>query len=296
MAFSIEQYLKNRAAEVEAALDRLTPSAAECFPPICEAMRYSLFAGGKRIRPILTLATVETFGGGRDTALPIACAVEMIHTYSLIHDDLPAMDNDDFRRGKPTNHKIYGDAIAILAGDALLTLAFQVLSQVEMPGREKELLSIIRELARASGVHGMIGGQVADIRAEGKPADEALLLCIHQRKTGDLLAASVRMGAIYAGASDAELDLLTAYAEKLGLAFQIQDDILDVVGDKAKLGKAVGADANLRKLTFPGVYGLDRSRKILNELTEQALQALDRLPHDTTILRAIAGYLLKREY
>ncbi|WP_018132471.1 polyprenyl synthetase family protein [Effusibacillus pohliae] len=296
MPFSLEEYLQSRVSEVEVALDRLAPPVSQPPQPICEAMRYSLFAGGKRIRPILTLATVETLGGDREEALPIACAIEMLHTYSLIHDDLPAMDNDDYRRGRPTNHKVYGDAIAILAGDALLTYAFQVLAEVDMQGREKEQLAIIRELASASGVQGMIGGQVADIQAAGKPADEATLLYIHRHKTGDLLTASVRMGAIFAGASPEELQLLTTYARNLGLAFQIQDDILDVVGDQEKLGKTVGADAALGKLTFPSVYGLEESRNQLVRLTQEALAALDRLPRDTTILRAIADYLLKREH
>jgi geranylgeranyl diphosphate synthase type II len=295
MSFQIEDYLKKLAKEVEAELERLTPLPAEAPSPICEAMRYSLFAGGKRIRPILALTTVETLGASREAALPVACAVEMIHTYSLIHDDLPAMDNDDFRRGKPTNHKVYGDAIAILAGDALLTYAFQVLSEIRMPGREADLLKLIGELARASGVRGMIGGQVADILAEGKTGDEATLLYIHKHKTGDMLTASVRMGAIFAQATDEQLRLLTIYAEKLGLAFQIQDDILDVIGDASKLGKNVGADANLGKLTFPSIYGLEKSQAMVRQLTNEALEALSQLHKNTAALEAIANYLLRRE-
>ncbi|MFC4769160.1 polyprenyl synthetase family protein [Effusibacillus consociatus] len=296
MSFLIDEYLKNRAKEVEEALDRLTASALDTPHPIGEAMRYSLFAGGKRIRPILTLAAVETMGGDYKEALPVACAIEMIHTYSLIHDDLPAMDNDDFRRGKPTNHKVFGEAMAILAGDALLTYAFEVLSSVEMPGREKEQLALIRELSKASGFQGMIGGQAADMEAEGKNGDEATLLYIHRHKTGDLLTASVRMGAIFAGASDQELGKFTVYAENLGLAFQIQDDILDVIGDQSKIGKAVGADAALRKMTFPGIYGLEASQKKLHELTQKALTSLNEISQDTTVLQAIADYLLKREF
>ncbi|GAX90918.1 polyprenyl synthetase family protein [Effusibacillus lacus] len=295
MSFQLESYLRNRTAQVADALNRLVPAAAHPPVPICEAMRYSLFAGGKRIRPILTLATVETLDGDWTSALPIACAIEMIHTYSLIHDDLPAMDNDDFRRGKPTNHKVYGDAMAILAGDALLTHAFQVLSETDMPGREKDLLAIIREIAMASGVSGMIGGQVADIQAEGKPTDEETLLFIHRHKTGDLLTASVRVGAIFAGASERELLLLTKYAESLGLAFQIKDDILDVTGDQEKTGKTVGADAALGKMTFPAVYGLEESKKQLAGLTDDALDALTQLNRETIILRSIADYLLNRE-
>lgn len=295
MPFAIEQYLKNRAQSVEAALDRLLPPDLDCPPLIAESMRYSLLAGGKRIRPILCLATVETLGGDWQTALPAACALEMIHTYSLIHDDLPSMDNDDYRRGKLTNHKVYGEAMAILAGDALLTYAFQILSDNEWGGMERSMLTIISELAKASGVQGMIGGQVADIQGEGTAGDEATLAYIHKHKTGDLLTASVRIGAIFAGASEDQLTSLTDYADNLGLAFQIQDDILDVVGEQVKLGKQTGMDAALGKMTYPSVYGLQVSMEKVKQLTEESFAALDQLPYETTILKEIAGYLVRRE-
>lgn len=295
MSFAIEDYLKSRAQAVEEALDRLLPLNLESPSPIVESMRYSLLAGGKRIRPILCLATVETLEADWQSALPVACAIEMIHTYSLIHDDLPAMDNDDYRRGKLTNHKVYGDAIAILAGDALLTYAFQVLSEYDSRGEDRKMLTIIRELARASGVQGMIGGQVADIKAEGMAGDKQTLDYIHKHKTGDLLTASIRIGALFAGATDAQLAALTDYADKLGLAFQIQDDILDVIGDQAVLGKQTGVDAALGKMTYPAVYGLEQSRQKVSELTETSFVALQQLPYDTVILKEIALYLVRRE-
>jgi geranylgeranyl diphosphate synthase type II len=295
MPFAIEQYLKTRAQAVEDVLNRLLPANLQSPPPIAEAMRYSLLAGGKRIRPILCLATVETLGTDWQSALPAACSIEMIHTYSLIHDDLPAMDNDDYRRGKLTNHKVFGDAIAILAGDGLLTYAFQILSEHAADGMERSMLAIIRELSRASGVQGMIGGQVADIRAEGRKGSKETLEYIHKHKTGDLLTASVRIGAIFAGAAPHELSALTSYADKLGLAFQIQDDILDVVGDQAKLGKQTGVDATLEKMTYPAVYGLQESIRKVRVLTEESFASLAQLPYDTTILRAIADFLVHRE-
>lgn len=295
MSFEIDKYLKDRAQEVEATLDKLLPSDLDAPSPIVESMRYSLFAGGKRIRPILCLATIETLGSNWRSASPIACAIEMIHTYSLIHDDLPAMDNDDYRRGKLTNHKVYGDAVAVLAGDGLLTYAFQILSEINEPGYETKGLAIIQELSKASGIQGMIGGQVADIKAEGTVGDKAALAYIHKHKTGDLLTSCVRIGGIYASANQNELTGLTNYADRLGLAFQVQDDILDVIGDQAKLGKQVGADAALNKMTFPAIYGLQESQRIVEELTHEAFAALDQFDKDTTILREIANFLVKRE-
>jgi geranylgeranyl diphosphate synthase type II len=242
------------------------------------------------------LAVVETFEKDRQSALSAACAIEMVHTYSLIHDDLPAMDNDDYRRGKLTNHKVYGDAIAILAGDALLTYAFEVLTSQAAPGTEKQALLMISELSKASGFQGMIGGQVADIQAEGSPPNRELLNYIHKHKTGDLLTASIRIGAIFAGATADQMESLTRFADNVGLAFQIQDDILDVIGDEQKLGKQVGADAALGKLTYPSVFGMQASQQRVEELTIEALAALDSVQCDTTILRGIADYLLQRQY
>lgn len=292
---SLEQYLKETSKRVEAALDQLVPQKSQYPGVLFDAMRYSLFAGGKRLRPALALATVEALGGDTEAALPVACSLEMIHTYSLIHDDLPAMDDDDFRRGKPTNHKVYGEAVAILAGDALLTQAFQVLGNLKCPGREAVLLRIVGELATASGSVGMVAGQVADMESEGKKAEGETLAFIHAHKTGALLSASVRMGALYAGASEEQLQALTTYAQRIGLAFQIVDDILDVVGEAEKLGKAVGADAAHSKATYPVLYGLDESRAMVRRLTEEAHQALRSVPLNGDRLHQIADWLVTRD-
>jgi geranylgeranyl diphosphate synthase, type II len=297
MTFDCREYMKTRAKLVEQALEQYLPASGQYPDILFESMRYSVFAGGKRLRPILTLAVIETLGGDIHAGLPVACATELIHTYSLIHDDLPAMDNDDYRRGKPTNHKIYGDAIAILAGDGLLTLAFQVLSETKMPeGGETRLLQIIRELAYGAGVYGMVGGQVADLLHEGKKADENMLAFIHKHKTGALIHAAVRMGGLFAGATDEALSALSRYAWNMGLAFQIRDDILDIVGDTEKLGKKVGSDLVHDKSTYVSLYGLNESQHKVNQLTDEAHEALKTLPYDTTILHSIADYLMGREY
>ena len=296
MQESISSYLTEKANLIQNAFDLYLPKTERYPSIIYESMRYSLLAGGKRIRPILVLTVAETVGLDPKQAMPFACAIEMIHTYSLIHDDLPAMDNDDYRRGNLTNHKVYGDGLAILAGDALLTLAFQLMAQSAPVGKEREVLDMIQELGQASGVEGMIGGQVADIINEGIQADADMLTYIHEHKTGALLAASVRIGAILAGVGEDELFSFTTYARRLGLAFQIVDDILDVTGEADKLGKAVGADAALSKSTYPSLYGLEESIRMVNELTEQALAALELLPYDTTRLKEIALYLLQRDH
>ncbi|UOF90103.1 polyprenyl synthetase family protein [Fodinisporobacter ferrooxydans] len=289
-------YFKEKAKEIEQALDTYL-SQMEMYPEVIyESMRYSLFAGGKRLRPILAIAVAETLGVSAMSAMPFACALEMIHTYSLIHDDLPCMDDDDYRRGKLTNHKVFGDGIAVLAGDALLTYAFELMAQSVPAGLEGIGLQMIRELGQAAGVHGMIGGQVADIINEGKTANERSLAFIHAHKTGALLTASVRMGAILAKADAHTLAALTIYAKNIGLAFQIVDDILDVVGEEEKLGKTVGADANLEKMTYPSLYGIEQSRQMVYQLTTDAIGQLQQIDCDTSLLQAIAVYLVARDH
>ena len=273
---NIKSYLAKKKAIVDKALDKIVPPAKMFPTSVHEAMRYSLFAGGKRVRPILAIAAAEALGAKTSDLLPLAGSLEFIHTYSLIHDDRPAMDDDDCRRGRPTCHKVYGEAIAILAGDGLLNLAFEVLSD---PRRTKavsanRLLSIIREIGTASGVHGMVGGQVVDMESEGKDIDFPTLDYIHTHKTGALIRASVRVGALYAKASEKRLKALTRYGESVGLAFQIADDILDITGKQDEIGKAVGSDLKKGKKTFPGFYGLEGSRLRANEVANKAIQSL----------------------
>src|SRR5437588_4364734 len=258
-------------------------------------MRYSLFAGRKRIRPILCIAAAEAVSDSVDGIESAACTLELIHTYSLIHDDLPALDNDDLRRGKLTCHKVFGDAIAILAGDALLTLAFQVLS-ASLKVSERQRVLLAAELSMAAGtVGGMIGGQVADLEGEGRPPDAALLESIHRAKTGALLRASVRMGAIYAGATAGQLGALSAFGEHIGLAFQLIDDILDVEESSEALGKTAGKDAQQQKITFPAVYGLERSRTMAEEECRLAHEVLDPFGDRAARLHELADLIVHRK-
>src|SRR5436190_8324 len=271
---NLRDYLARQQQAVDAELDRLVPT--ETTPPetIHRAMRYSLFAGGKRIRPILCIEAARAAGDEGDAVVACACALELIHTYSLIHDDLPALDNDDYRRGKLTNHKVFGDAMAILAGDSLLTLAFQVLAELPVDGDRKSRL--VAELATAAGtVGGMIGGQAADLEGEGKPPAAQLVETIHRAKTGALLRASLRMGAIYAGATAAQYEALSCYGEHVGLAFQIVDDILDIEESSEALGKTAGKDAQQHKITFPAVYGLADSRRMAEQACARAHAVLE---------------------
>ena len=291
---NLRDYLAVQQHLVDAELDRLTPP--ETTPPatIHRAMRYSLFAGGKRIRPVLCLEAARTVAGEVEGAVTAACPLELIHTYSLIHDDLPALDNDDYRRGKLTNHKVFGDAMAILAGDALLTLAFQVLAELPAPADRK--VRLMAELATASGtVGGMIGGQVADLEGEGKPPDAALLESIHRAKTGALLRASLRMGAIYAGATDAQYAALSCYGEHIGLAFQIVDDILDVEESSEALGKTAGKDAAQHKITFPAVYGLEVSLTMAEAECARAHQVLEPFGERAARLHELADLIVRRK-
>jgi geranylgeranyl diphosphate synthase type II len=279
---------------VDAALDRWVPNECQDPAAIHRAMRYSLFAGGKRIRPLLALAAAEAVSDAPAGIEDAACSLELIHTYSLIHDDLPALDNDDLRRGRPTCHKVFGDAMAILAGDALLTLAFEVLARLEHVDADRRI-RLVEELARASGtVGGMIGGQVNDIQGEGKPPTALLLESIHRAKTGALLRASVRIGAIYAGADSNQLDALTRFGEHAGLAFQIVDDVLDVEQPSEKLGKTAGKDARQQKITFPAVYGLEKSRAMAEEERLAAHQALRPMDERAGRLKELADLIVRR--
>ncbi len=295
----LADYLVIRQQLVDTALDRLAPPESALPATIHRAMRYSLFAGGKRIRPLLCLEAATAAAGIDAEALPgtldAACSLEMIHTYSLIHDDLPALDNDDYRRGKLTCHKVFGEAMAILAGDALFTLAIQTLAKIEglAPSRQ---LRLVNELSFASGtVEGMIGGQVTDIEGERQPPTAELLDRIHRAKTGALLRASARMGGICAGADDAGIDALSAYGEHVGLAFQIVDDILDVEESSEALGKTAGKDAAQGKITFPSVYGLDASRAMAAEHCSQAHEALAPFGGNASRLHEIAEFIVYRK-
>ena len=292
----LKEYLKTRCQLVDEALGRFLPEADELPASLHGSMRYSVFAGGKRVRPILLLAACEAVGGQVPVALPAACAMEMIHTYSLIHDDLPAMDDDDFRRGNPTNHKVYGEATAILAGDALLTEAFILLARAEDGADPAARLRVIHEIAHASGSRGMVGGQVVDMESEGKgEVDLATLSYIHTHKTGALIRASVRAGAILGGASVESLEALTRYGDAIGLAFQIADDILDVEGTTEELGKDAGSDQARGKATYPALMGLEASKERARELVQMALDALSVFDERAEPLRAIASYIVKRK-
>jgi geranylgeranyl diphosphate synthase type II len=283
---NIKDYLEQKRLEVDRFLDALTPSPAT--PPITlhESMRYSLLGGGKRVRPILAIAAAEALGTSSPGLMAVACSLELIHTYSLIHDDLPSMDNDDFRRGKPTNHKVYGEAIAILAGDALLTMAFDVITRPElMKGCEPvRQVRILQELAFGSGNMGMVGGQVFDIQAEHQDIDLNALQNIHRHKTGMLIRAAVRMGAIAAGASDRQLDDMTSYAEDIGLAFQIADDVLNVTGTREELGKK----------TYPTFYGVEGAKRLADECAARAIGRLTSFGSSADPLRDLARYITAR--
>lgn len=294
MSFDLQEFAKTRAASVNAALDRFLPAATVKPATIHKAMRYSLFAGGKRMRPLLTLAAAAACGGRESEALPLACAVECIHTYSLIHDDLPGMDNDDFRRGKPTNHKVFGEGMAVLAGDALLTQAFEIAAQARGWARYSHQ-DLILEIARASGSLQLIAGQVADLEGEGKKTSAAQLKYIHERKTSALLCCSVRLGGMSANCSAAQLKALTEFGYNVGLAFQIIDDILDITQTSEQLGKTAGKDTKAQKATYPAIVGMEKSRKLAEELTNSAFAALKSFKGRAVALEGLAEYLLKRD-
>jgi geranylgeranyl diphosphate synthase type II len=288
------RYWSARQKKVDAALNRHLPSLTTKPKTIHEAMRYSIFAGGKRLRPVICLATAEVLHGKPEEALPLACAVECIHTYSLIHDDLPSMDNDDFRRGKPTSHKVYGEGIAVLAGDALLTIAFEIAASAKGWPRYPHA-AIIHELAVAAGSQKLVAGQVADLEGEGKKITPAELRYIHENKTAALIASSIRLGAMSANATPKQLERLTDFGESLGLAFQVIDDILDVTQTTEKLGKSAGKDITAQKATYPALLGLPKAKKEADRLTARARAALKPFGRDAAPLEAIADYLLQRE-
>ena len=292
----LKTYLRTRQKQIDRALDRYLPKANTKPATLHKAMRYSLFAGGKRLRPILCLAAAEACGGNVDDALPLACALECIHTYSLVHDDLPSMDNDDFRRGRPTCHKVFGDGIAVLAGDALLTVAFEIVSKAK-PTPRYDISTLLGEIAVAAGSQKLIAGQVADLEAEGKKVKRDQLQFIHENKTAAILRSSVRLGAMSANAAGRKLSAITRFGQRLGLAFQIIDDILDVTQTSEILGKSAGKDAAAKKATYPGVIGLQKSCEEARRLTRQAHNALSVFSSsDAEPLHTLANYLLEREY
>jgi geranylgeranyl diphosphate synthase type II len=295
MSLDVPRYLKERAAAVDEALERLLPPETDPPATIHKAMRYSIFAGGKRLRPVLVIAAAEAVGGRMEQVMPAACAMECIHTYSLVHDDLPAMDNDDFRRGRPTNHKVFGEAMAILAGDGLLTLAFGLLAESFASGGDPVALrQVLADLAEAAGTRGMVGGQVADIEAEGRPATPEALDFIHVHKTAALIRMSLRMGAVIAGGTAAQVQALSVAGGSLGLAFQIVDDVLDVEGTTAQLGKTAGKDQAQQKATYPAVHGLDTSRARAGALVDEAERALAPLGAPAEPIRALGRFIVER--
>ena len=294
--FDLKSYLSRRKQLIEDALEKVFPVASGLEKRVVEAARYSLFAGGKRLRPILCLAAAEVVGGNIKPVLPAACALEMIHTYSLIHDDLPAMDNDDFRRGVPTNHKVFGEAIAILAGDVLLTEAFEYFALSANNGVSPEkLVEVIRIAVKAAGYRGMIGGQVIDLECENKKVDLATIEYMHIHKTGALLSGSLEIGAVLGGGDKVQTKALITYGHHFGLAFQITDDLLDVEGDAALMGKTPGSDAAKNKMTYPALLGIAQSREAAREHVESSLEALAGFGESAEPLRSIARYLLERK-
>ena len=289
---SLAETMRSWSQLVDRSLDRFLSDSLSCPDRLRQAMRYSVFAGGKRLRPVLVLLGCDACLGSIDAALPAACAVEMVHTYSLIHDDLPAMDDDDLRRGQPSCHRQFDEATAVLAGDALLTLAFEVLADIHPPIIACEC---VRELARAAGTAGMVGGQIDDLAAMSGPRTLDWLQSLHSRKTGALLTASLRLGGLVAGADQAVMDALTGYGERIGLAFQIADDLLDVQGDAETVGKQVGKDEAAGKLTYPSLLGIGESRQRAGELVAAARECLKPLGPSAALLADLAGYIVERD-
>ena len=291
--FDLMNYLQSRQALIEENLERFVPVL---YPVrLYESMRYSLLAGGKRLRPVLCLAACELAGGTTDMAMPTACALEMIHTMSLIHDDLPSMDNDDYRRGLPTNHKVYGEAMAILAGDALLAYAFQVIAETEAVPAQR-VLEVVRRLGLAASATGLVGGQVVDIESEGKQISLETLQYIHEHKTGALLEISVVSGALLGGASSAQVEHLSSYAHKVGLAFQIIDDVLDITATDEQLGKTAGKDLAQAKATYPSFWGIEASKAKAQQLIAEAKATLKPFGEKAVILEHLADFITQRHY
>jgi len=296
MTFDLNAYLKERKLLVEEALEHYLPPQKGFYNPIVEAMRYSLFAGGKRLRPILCLAATEVVGGKKETALPVACALEMIHTYSLIHDDLPAMDNDDFRRGKPTNHRVFGEAMAILAGDGLLTEAFYLLTYPDLLEKipPAQLVWISHLIAQAAGFRGMVSGQVMDLEATGKEIGLEELKAIHDHKTGALIRVAVESGAIIGGGNRTEVEALKEYGTQIGLAFQIVDDVLDIEGNPEDMGKNIGSDEPQQKATYPKLVGLNEAKEMAQTCIKRGIHALKPFGERAMPLKALAQYIIER--
>jgi len=296
----LKKYLEEKKAIVDFALEGHFPKDGEISSSLHKAIRHSLFAGGKRIRPIFSMAAFEAAGGRGDVILPLACALEMIHTYSLIHDDLPSMDNDDFRRGRPTCHKVFGEGVALLAGDALLTEAFRLMTDRTASGDPEQdgwlIVDIVNHVARAAGISGMVGGQVVDIESEGKDVDLPTVQFIHTHKTGAMILISIQIGAKLARAREEPLRALTHYGERVGLAFQIADDILNVEGEAAVLGKSTGSDRSRGKATYPGLLGLEESKRRARELVGQAVDGLNLFGTEADPLREIARFIIERKH
>jgi len=294
---TIKHYLDERKTLVDKALQKFMPNPSGLASDVIKAMNYSLFAGGKRIRPILCIAGAEAVGGSADSVVPVACAIELIHTYSLIHDDLPVMDNDDFRRGKPTNHTVFGEAVALLAGDGLLTLAFNLMAGygAEKEVEKKALLRVIDLIASAAGYRGMVGGQVVDIIYEGKEPDATVVEYIHRHKTAALISVSVTAGTILAGGNEDEEKAMNSYGQQIGLAFQIADDILNIEGDRKAMGKGTGSDKEKGKITYPSVFGTAESKTIQKELIENAIESLKKFDTRAEPLRDLARYIIERK-
>ena len=295
LKYDLLTYLSTKRADIEAALDRYLPPVTSRPQILHQSLRYSVLAPGKRLRPVLVLAAAEAVGGRAEDVMPTACALECIHVFSLIHDDLPCMDNDDYRRGRLTNHKVYGEALALLAGDALLALAFQLIAENGANVPAERVLPTLRLVAHASGTWGMVGGQVVDMESQGQEVTPDTLRYIHAHKTGALLTASVLAGAMLAGADDEQVESLSAYGGHIGLAFQIADDILDVTGDESKIGKPVGSDEERNKATYPRLYGLDESRRRAHAEVEAALTTLSAFDAKADPLRAIARFIVERD-
>ena len=291
-------YFRKKRLEVDVALKQVLPPETEYPPSLYKAMRYSVFPGGKRLRPMLAIAAFEAVGGSGERIIPYACALEMIHSYSLIHDDLPVMDDDDYRRGKLTSHRVFGEALAILTGDALLTEAFDLMTRPEVvEGLEKDVvINVINEISRAAGGHGMVGGQVIDLKTEGKEVDFDILQWIHRHKTGALIIASIRTGGWLGGAAEREMEALTNCGEDIGLTFQIMDDILDVEGVEVKLGKKVGVDQKKGKSTYPSFMGVEKSKAMAIELTQRSLETLEIFDEKADPLRGLVRFIIDRKY
>lgn len=295
MSIKLDEYLNERKTIVDAALDRYLPPASQPPSSVHEAMRYSTLNGGKRLRPIFTLAACDAVGGNIQNALPAACAIECIHSFSLIHDDLPCMDNDDFRRGKPTAHKAFGEAIALLAGDALFALAFQIISETPSEVPPEIAIAVWKLIASATGTSGMVGGQVMDMLAEGRKPDFAEVTQIHKLKTGALIETSVTVGAMLGGGTADQVNAFSTYGRNIGLAFQIADDVLDLKGDAAKLGKPIGSDLKHDKATYPSIIGIEQSEELAKKTMNDALDAIADFDDKAGPLRQIARFVVERE-